>query len=173
MMRIAWIGLAVALCAPIMLTAQSDSVARRHDATLPDMQRATWRRVTVHYGKWLSAGTAVGLTVMAAHEHGRSRREWNQLLAICRSADDACARGPDGRYARADAEALYQRSLAYDRRANHRLLGAQASLLVTAALFILDLHPGRDEPDNIPFAPVRVTVEPTRDGAAVGLRLTL
>jgi hypothetical protein len=176
----AWTGLwlGVALCTPSVLTAQGHDVVRRHDATLyarsvQDVGRTTWRRTTVHYGKWLTAGAAVGLTVMAAHEHGRSRGEWNQLLAICRSADDACARDPDGRYARADAEALYQRSLAYDRRANHRLLGAQASLLVTAALFILDLHPGRDEPDNIPFAPLRVTVEPSRDGAAlVGLRLT-
>jgi hypothetical protein len=125
----------------------------------------------VHYGKWLTAGAVAAFTAMAAHEHSSSRREWNQLLDICRSADDACARGSDGRYLRTDAELLYQSALSYDRRANRRLLGAQASLLVTAAFFILDLRGRHDEPDNIPFVPLKVTVEPTGDGAAVGMRI--
>jgi hypothetical protein len=150
MMRWTWCGLAVALCAPSAAAAQRP----------------------IHYGKWLTAGAAAAFTAMAAHEHSRSRRAWNELLDICRSADDACARGSDGRYVRTDAEALYQRSQSYDRRANHRLLGAQASLLVTAALFILDLHPGREEPENIPFAPLRVTVQPTSDGVAAGIRVS-
>jgi len=90
---------------------------------------------------------------------------------MCRSTDDACARGGDGRYLRSDAEALYQRSVYYDRRANRRLLGAQASLLVTAALFILDLRRRTGDPDNIPFAPLRVTATPTGGGALVGLRI--
>jgi hypothetical protein len=124
-----------------------------------------------HYGKWLAAGAAVAFTVMAAHEHSRSRADWDDLLALCRSTSDACLRGSDGRYMRTDAEALYQRSLYYDRRANRRLLGAQGSLLVTAALFILDLRGRNDGPDNIPFSPFRVTAEPTRNGAAVGVQL--
>ena len=130
-------------------------------------------RGPLHYGKWLTAGAAAAFTVMAAREHNYSRRAWDDLLTICRSADDACTRGSDGRYVRPDAELLYQRSLYYDGRANRRLLGAQASLLVTAALFILDLRGRNDEPDNIPFSPFKLTVEPTRDGAALlGLRLT-
>ena len=123
----------------------------------------------VHYGKWLTAGAAVAFTVMAAHEHTRSRADWDDLLLLCRSADDACLRGSDGRYVRADAEDLYQRSLYYDRRANRRLLGAQASLLVTAALFILDLRGRNEGPDNIPFSPLRVTVEPSTGAARVGM----
>ena len=132
--------------------------------------RTTWREPAIHYGKWLTAAGTVALTVLAQREHRQSRRDWDDLLAICRSAADACVLGTDGRYIRNDAEFLYERSRYYDRRANHRLLGAQASLLATAALFILDLHPGREGPDNIPFAPLRVTAEPTRDGAAVGLQ---
>ena len=129
-------------------------------------------RTAVHYGKWLTAGAAVAFTVMGAHEHSYSRHDWDRLLVICRSADDACERATDGRYLGSDAEFFYQRSLYYDRRANRRLLGAQGTLLVTAALFILDLRGRNDEPDNIPFRPLRVTVEQTRDGAAlVGLRL--
>jgi hypothetical protein len=169
MMRWTSMCLAVGICAPGLVAAQ-DSAPRRHDALLQDVQRATWRRPTVHYGKWLTAGAAVALTAMAAHEHSRSRRDWNQLLDICRAADDACARRPDGRYVRPDAEALYQGALAYDRRANRRLFGAQASLLVTAALFILDLRPG-DGPDDIPFAPLRVAIEPGRRGALLGVQV--
>ena len=151
------LGAAVAAAAPAQVSAPTPG--------------PSWRQGAVHYGKWLTAGTAVAFTVMAAHEHSLSRRVWNDLIAMCRSADDACARGSDGQYIRLEAEALYQRSLYYDRRANRRLLGAQASLLVTAALFILDLRGRNDEPDNIPFAPLRVTVEPLPDGAAVGVQL--
>lgn len=157
-------GLSVGAVAP--LASQGDSVTQR----LAD-QRASFARTAAHYGKWLTAGATVAFTLLAAHEHRYSDRDWNALLDICRSAEEACAVGGDGRYVRSDAELLYQRSRWYDRRANVRLLGAQASLLATAALFILDLHPGRDEPENIPFAPLRVTVEPTADGAQVGMRI--
>jgi hypothetical protein len=162
MKRSNWILATLLLGALPPLRAQDEDAVR---------QRTTWRRTTVHYGKWLTAGTAVAFTVMAAREHERSRQDWDALLAICRSADDACVLGPDGRYLRADAEARYRRSLYYDARANRRLLGAQATLLVSVTLFILDLRSGRGEPENIPFAPVRVTAEPTRDGAAVGVRV--
>jgi hypothetical protein len=127
-------------------------------------------RGAVHYGKWLTAAGTATLTLLAAREHRRSRRDWDALLTICRSADDACELGSDGRYLRTDAEQLYQRSRFFDERANRRLLGAQISLLATAALFILDLRPG-EGPENIPFAPVRVTVEPRGDGAEVGMRV--
>jgi len=109
----------------------------------------------VHNGKWLTAASVAALIVFAQREHSQSRREWNALLDICRSAQDACALGPDGRYVRSDAEQLYQRSRAFDRRANRWLLGAQAGLLATTALFIIDLHPG-EGPENIPFGPVQV-----------------
>jgi len=139
----------------------------------PAARDMSLRQGAVHYGKWLTAGVAVAFTAMAIHEHGFSRHDWDDLLVICRSSDNACERGSDGRYLRGDAEFHYQRSIYYDRRANRRLLGAQGSLLVTAALFIMDLARRTDDPDNIPFSPLRVTVEPGRDGAALlGLRLT-
>lgn len=165
-----WIWVAAAVCAPVVATAQ-DSTPRRHVATPQDVRPDGWRRGVVHYGKWLTAGAAVAFTVMAAHEHSHSRRHWDDLLTLCRSADAACARGNDGRYLQSQAEVLYQQSIYYDARANRRLLGAQASLLVTAALFIIDLSGRNDEPDNIPFSPLKVTVEPSRDGALVGMRI--
>jgi len=118
-------------------------------------QRESFQRAVVHNGKWLTAASVVALIAFAEREHSQSRREWNALLDICRSAQDACALGTDGRYVRSDAEQRYQRSRAFDRRANRWLLGAQAGLLATTALFIIDLHPG-EGPGNIPFAPVQV-----------------
>ena len=157
----------VALGLAVALAASSLAQAPPRHALAPSLGRTA-----VHYGKWLTAGAAVAFTVMGAHEHTFSRRDWDHLMVICRSADDACGVGTDGRYVRSDAEFFYQTSLYYDRRANRRLLGAQGSLLVTAALFILDLRGQKDEPDNIPFRPLRVTVEPNGD-MRVGFRLAL
>jgi hypothetical protein len=141
---------------------------RRHDATTPrrhvDGQAlrreiiASWRRDIPHYGKWLTAASSVALIVFAQRQHDRSNRDWNTLLDVCRSAQDACALDSDGHYIRSDAEQLYQRSRAIDRRANRWLFGAEASLLATTALFIIDLHPG-EGPDNIPYPPVRVGMQ--------------
>ena len=139
-------------------------------AQAPQRAQPGWQKPAVHYGKWLTAAGAIAFTVFAEREHRNSRRDWNALLAICRSAETACNLGADGRYLRSDAELLYERSLYYDRRANRRLVGAQLSLLATATLFILDLRGGKDGPDNIPFHG-RVTVEPTTDGVRAGLRL--
>ena len=143
----------------MMLSGAAPSLsAQRRDLS---GQRESFQRAVVHNGKWLTAASVAALIVFAEREHSQSRREWNALLDICRSAQDACALGQDGRYARSDAEQLYQRSRAFDRRANRWLLGAQASLLATTALFIIDLHPGQG-PENIPFAPMQL-----------GLRVTL
>jgi hypothetical protein len=159
-------ALLIALSLGAALAAPAAAQAPPRRALAPSLGRTA-----IHYGKWLSAGAAVALTVMGAREHSYSRHDWDRLLVICRSADAACARGTDGRYLRSDAELLYQSSLYYDRRANRRLLGAQGALLVTAAMFILDLRGRTDEPDNIPFRPFRVSVEST-GGAQVGLNFS-
>ncbi len=155
---------------------QAQAICRQPSAVCADSrrltadgQRASFQQFLVHNGKWLTAAGVAAFTVLGASEHRLSRREWNSLLTICRSAQDACAVGADGRYVRADAEALYQRSRVYDRRANRWLLGAQAALIATAALFIIDLHPG-EGPENIPFPANRIEVGPTGDGVGIGLR---
>jgi hypothetical protein len=160
----------LALCAAAPLPAQRLAAERARERVFPAAVQSAAARTAVHYGKWLTAAGTATLTLLAAREHRRSRRDWDALLTICRSADEACALGSDGRYLRTDAELLYQRSRFFDARANRRLLGAQISLLATAALFLLDLRPG-DGPENIPFSPVEVTVSPVGDGAEVGMRV--
>jgi hypothetical protein len=135
-------------------------------------QRASLQQTLVHNGKWLTAAGVVAFTIGAASEHRLSQRHWNSLLTVCRSTRDACAVGADGRYVRPDAEALYQRSRFFDRRANRWLVGAQAALIATAALFIIDLHPG-EGPENIPFPASRLEVGTMAGGLAVGLRFAL
>jgi len=134
---------------------QPSAVCADSRRLMADGQRASFQQALVHNGKWLTAASVAALIFFAEREHSHSRREWNALLDICRSAQDACALGSDGRYVRSDAEELFQRSRAFDRRANRWLLGAQAGLLATTALFIIDLHPG-EGPDNIPYPPVKV-----------------
>ncbi len=123
----------------------------------------------VHYGKWLTAAGAAALTVFAAEEHKQSRRQWNALLAICRSAQDACLLAPDGTYQRSDAEALYQLSRRHDHKANEWLFAAQAALFTTTALFIIYLHPGRG-PDNIPY-PSDIRIGGLENGVGAEMRL--
>jgi len=148
------------------LSSQTAGAAHRFDMS---GQRASFQQALVHNGKWLTAAGVAAFTVVAATEHRLSRRDWNSLLTICRSDRDACAVGADGRYLRPDAEALYQRSREYDRRANRWLVGAQLSLIATTALFIIDLHPGQG-PENIPF-PAQVRVGAMPDGARLEMRI--
>jgi len=182
MMRATSALVAVVLCAPGLLRAQGDSVPRRHVGTLPASaavarvaslgQRATFQRVVVHYGKWLVAGGAVAFTVMGAHEHSSSNREFGALLSMCRADNTDCLLGPDGRYLNATAEQLYQSSIHFDRRARVRLLAGQATLLVAAGLFIADLAHHASGPGNKPFSPLEVSGDVRTGGARVGVRLT-
>ena len=145
----------------------ADSRPLAADAAFQE-QRASFMRGIIHTGKWLTAAAAIGFTVMASNQHGYSRREWDALLEICRSASDACLVGPDGKYLRADAEALYQSSRRYDLIANRWLVAAQVSLVTTTALFIIDLNAG-DGPENIPY-PSQIRVGTIDGGAGLEMR---
>jgi hypothetical protein len=145
-------------------------VAQETPATPPPR---TWKENVVHYGKWTTAAAAVGLTIMAAHEHDRANQSWNRLLALCRADNAACQLRSDGRYVEYQAELDYEQTLYYDHRARHRILGAQLSVLTSATLFILDLRHHGGNPPNIPFngSRLELTAEPRGDGARVGMRV--
>ena len=165
--------LLLAFGAPAALEAQQ-AAARRQDATPHEASWnvASWRRGTAHYGKWLTAASAIALTWMAAHEHARSTDAWDALSARCRTNHANCSIGPDGRYLSALSEEYYQRSLRHDRRARTRLLAGQGALLLTIAFFLLDRGHGDDVPDNIPFPSLDVSADPRVGGARVGWRWT-
>ena len=184
----------VALLASVRLSAQErDSVARptSHVAltshvsrptlhaidvrrATDDVGHATWNvgRATVHWGKWLTAGAAAALTVMGAHEHESSNREFRRLLDLCRADNADCDLGPDGAYLNPAAEQLYQGSIYFDRRARTRLLAGQASLLLAAGLFIADLRRRTGGPGNKPLAPLQVAGDVRAGGVQLGVRWT-
>jgi hypothetical protein len=159
-----WVALAALLVAGVAPLAAQDSLA-----VAPRSHRLA--RATVHYGKWVSAASAVGFTLLAAREHDRANRSWQQLLDLCRNDNASCQLRTDGRYATYQAELLYQETLYFDRRARYRLIIGQVSMLTSAALFILDLRHENGNPPSIPFHGLRVTAEPAGDGARFGVRL--
>jgi len=164
---------ALALLSSVRLAAQEGNSVTRFTSHVADSSRGTWNvgRATVHWGKWLAAGGAAAFTVMGAHEHAHSNREFNQLLALCRSDNANCLLGATGTYVDPTAERLYQSSIHFDRRARLRLMAGQATLLVAAGLFIADLTRHAGGPVNKPFSPLKVAVDERTGGALVGVRV--
>ena len=134
--------------------------------------RAARSRGLVHYGKWVTAALAVTFTALGAHEHTNSNEVFSRLLDLCRANNADCTLAPDGRYLTPTAEQLYQASITFDRRARVRLLAGQASLLLSAGLFLADLGRHAGGPDNIPYHPPKLSVDVSTGAARVGLRLT-
>lgn len=160
------------ICAALVTgSAVAPSLAAQDSLAPAPRTSHNWTRPVVHYGKWLSAASAVGFTLLAAHEHDTANRSWQRLLDLCRQDNAACQVGADGRYAAYQAELLYQETLYYDRRARRRMIVGQISVLTSAALFILDLRHGSGSPPNIPFHGLEVTAEPAGDGARLGVRV--
>jgi len=164
-----------ALLTAMCMSAQARDSLPRPTFHVASRSRGTGNvgRATVHWGKWLAAGSAVAFSVMGAHEHSRSNGEFSQLLTLCRANNDDCLLGTDGTYLNPAAEQLYQTSIHFDRRARLRLLAGQATLLVAAGLFIADLTHQASGPENKPFAPLKVGLDRRTGGALVGVRLTV
>lgn len=146
--------------------------ARAQAPTVDSVPRAAWKHAVTHYGKWVAAAGAVGLTALAIQQHRHSNDAWNALLAICNANSQNCSIGPDGRYRNYQSEYEYQLALYYDHRARWRLVVGQVSLLASVGLFVADLHGGSPTPPNIPVKPVKLALTPTADGAALSLRLS-
>ena len=161
----------VVLVSAALLAGLAPALVAQDSLRVAPSTHHTWARTTVHYGKWVTAASAVGFTILAAHQHDVANRSWQQLLDLCRSDNAQCEQLPDGRYAAADAEALYQQTLYYDHRARQRLIIGQISVLTSAALFILDLRHQSGGPPNIPFHGLRLTAEPAADGARMGVQV--
>ena len=125
----------------------------------------------VHYGKWVTAALAVTFTALGAHEHTNSNATFRQLLDLCHANNADCTLAPDGSYLTPSAEALYQASIRFDRRARLRLLVGQASLLASAGLILADLGRHAGGPDNIPYPPVKLSVDARTGAALVGVRV--
>jgi hypothetical protein len=147
--------------APLLAVAAAPLAAQ---ATVPEGQaqppsgRSFIQRVAGP-GKWVAGAASVALILFAVREHERSNESWDALIAICDAANESCEVGADGTYRDVEAERLYQESLYYDRRAQRRILGGQAALVVTASCD-RGLSVRRDGTNNVPFDPDRRTWRP-------------
>ncbi len=122
----------------------------------------------VKYGKWVLAAGAVGMNYLALRSHNRAEDAFDQIETQCVLTRSRCDLGPTGEYLDPEIEALYQRSLHYDRLARGWLIGGEAALAGAAVLFIWELTRPKGRPDNIPFEPELRTL---REASGVGVRL--
>ena len=127
-------------------------------------------RGAVKYGKWIVAAGAIGMDLLAARASDRAADTYAALEERCIAEPFRCNLRPDGAYADAESEFLYQRSLVYDRRARRWLIGGQVALAAAAVGFIWELTRPAGPPSNKPFDP-EPAVSATRDGARVGVRM--
>jgi hypothetical protein len=122
----------------------------------------------VRYGKWALAAGAIGMNLLAAQAHNRADDAFDGIEEACFLNRSRCDLGPDGGYADRGIEALYQRSLHYDRSARRWLIAGETALLGAAALFVWEMTRKTHKPDNIPFEP---EVRSLRQATGVGFRI--
>ncbi len=132
---------------------------------------ATWTRqvpAVVTYGKWATLAATIGMGLKAAEAHRAADRAYQRLNLYCEADQSRCDLQPGGSYLDPVTEGFYQASLQGDRRARNWLLGGEATLLVTAGLFVWELTRPARPPANIPFEP---TVSFVGTATRVGVRV--
>ena len=123
--------------------------------------------LAIHYGKWVTAALAVGFTALGVRAHNGADTDFRGLVEYCHQVG-GCALGPDGRYTSREAEARYRAVVRGDRAARAYLLGAQAALVGSVVMFVLELKRGRGT-RNVPYS--GLIVRPGRFGTRVGARI--
>src|SRR6476659_6571293 len=106
----------------------------------------------VKYGKWAVLAGSVAMNYLALRSHNRADDAFSALKSLCVDRS-RCDLGPDGSYLDPQSENLYQTALHYDRIARGWLLGGEAALAGSAALFVWELTRPKGRPGNIPFEP--------------------
>lgn len=124
--------------------------------------RPSFRALRV--AKWSTAAATAAIAGFGLAAYTRADDRYRELERACVEDPEACAqRLPNGAYADARLESMYQDVLRYDSRARLALIGSQLGLAASVVFFILDL---RDDttPPNIPYDPRALRVAPGRDG---------
>lgn len=134
------LGLALATAQPVF--AQGPIVETRST-----VRKSAW--TPVRLAKWALLGGAVGLGMYALHNSRIAEQSYDALRERCYTIEDACSVFV-GKYQSAESEALYQRAVAADRRAQFGIFGGQVAVLGSVGLFIYDLRDDRT-PTTIPY----------------------
>jgi hypothetical protein len=131
----------------------------------PQHTQDPWRAPRVL--KWTLLAASAGLGLWAYRESNQADDDYQRLRRLCESDPARCTLG-GGRYADGRAESLYRSSNDGDRRARLGLLAGQATLLGSAAFFIVDLRHG-GPPENIPYHPPAAAGARLRAGVRIAL----
>lgn len=130
-----------------------------------------WIVTASHWGKWPALAGAGALVTMAVMRNNDAKAARAELRDYCSEDATRCVTvpGPDGDdiYFDPGAEALYQEYAALTRQARGFLVGGQVGVLVTGAMFLIDLVYQRDGFDNIPYTPFELYSTPDRLGLSV------
>ncbi len=153
-------AVAFAVVAAPVLHAQEPAPAPHGPSPRP------WLVTTAHYGKWATLAGAAGLITVSAVRRGKANDTIDRLERFCRADFSRCAI-VGNRYVDDMAEAIFQEHADLDRKAQGLLIGGQATLIVSGAMFLIDLMWDDDETENIPYLPMRVVARP----GAIGLAL--
>jgi hypothetical protein len=129
-------------------------------AQAPEEQRTPWLVSVASWGKFATLGLAGGFLALAAGSHASAEDSYDALLSRCQTDSSLCILGVNGAYLDPGSESLYQESLDGDAVARQWLLVSQVALGASALLWIIDLTQGSDDPENIPYVPLRVVVGP-------------
>jgi len=130
-----------------------------------------WIVTASHWGKWPALAGTGALVTMAVVRNGKAKTARTELRDYCIDDLTRCAivPGPEGDdiYLDPTAEALYQEYAALTRQARGFLVGSQVGVVVTGAMFLIDLVYQRDGFDNIPYTPFELYSTPDRLGLSM------
>ena len=114
--------------------------------------------------KWGALVGAAGAAAYGFVRNGEADDLFRELEVACNANRAVCGlRTPDGAYADAALEAMYQDVLARDRTSQRALLASQVGVGLGVLLFLIDLR-AEDRPADIPYEPRRVEIAPARGG---------
>ena len=123
----------------------------------------------VHYGKWVALAGVVALGAGAKVNNDRAEESYDDLQAYCINSPASCVVGPGGGYIDPAAEALYDETTMYDRRAGRYLIAAEVTFAAAVAGFVWELIDRKENPKTIPFEP-RVEYTPVATKVGVSVR---
>ena len=141
-----------------------DRFAATEAAQMPPVPtRPSFR--TLRVAKWTSAAMTAAIAGFGLAAYTRADDRYRELESACVEDPETCAqRLPNGAYADARLEGLYQDVIRLDNRARLALIGSQVSLAASVVFFILDLRHD-STPPNIPYDPRALRVTPGPGGS--------
>ena len=130
---------------------------------VPDTTVRSARNPLIRVGKWLTLGLAAGAATYGVVANRDADDRYEDLERICEADHGRCGpRDVSGQYTDPALESEYQDIVRLDDRAKLSLIAAQAALLGSVVLFVLDL-PRHGGGEDIPYKPPRLQVGLTPD----------